>query len=142
MRSSAPVRTAARAVLTLLVPPLAVLALVVAQLLILTAPAHGRTPGPHTGADMPRLHAPAATAQHAGTGKRDCDQPAAAVGDAPRGRDRHRPCGHAPLPPQADRPSCAADAAADRVRAGPVPLPRRERPPTSRVLARLQVFRC
>ncbi|MFJ8691665.1 hypothetical protein [Streptomyces roseolilacinus] len=141
MRSSKPARTAPSAVLALLVLPLAVLSLVLVQALVPATPAQTRATGPYTGAEAPRAHAPA-TGQQASAGTRECEQPGAAVSGTARGRDRHRAGVHALLSPTVLRPSCAAEAQEDRLRAGPAPLPHRERPRTTPTQAALQVFRC
>ncbi|MEU2183805.1 hypothetical protein [Streptomyces thermolilacinus] len=143
MRSYALVRTASLAVLSPLVLPLAVLAAVFAQLLVLGAPAQSLAPAPYAGAGAPGVHVPAATPHEAGAERRECEHPDAVLRDAPRGRDRYRPGAHTPLPPPATRTACASQATDDRFRAGAHPLPSGERPRnTSRTLAHLQVFRC
>ncbi|MEU3451048.1 hypothetical protein AB0H29_28060 [Streptomyces thermolilacinus] len=143
MRSYALARTASLTVLTPFVLPLAVLAVVFAQLLVLGAPAQSLAPAPSSGAGAPAVHVPATSPLEAGAERRECEHPDAVLRDAPRGRDRYRPGAHTPLLPAATRTACEAQAAGDRFRAGASPLPRRERPhSTTRTLARLQVFRC
>ncbi|OEJ93289.1 hypothetical protein [Streptomyces thermolilacinus] len=143
MRSYALVRTASLAVLPPLVLPLAVLAVVFAQLLVIGAPAQSLAPAPYAGAGASGVHVTASTPQEAGTERRECEHPDAVLRDAPRGRDRYRPGAQTPLLPPATRTACASQATDDRFRAGASPLPRRERPRnTTRALAHLQVFRC
>ncbi|MFF9629086.1 hypothetical protein [Streptomyces fradiae] len=141
MRAHASVRTAPPAVLTLLMLPLSVLVLVGVHLLVLAAPAQSRTAGPYAGPEGQRVHAPSA-AQQAGAGLRECEQHGASVSGALRDRNRPRTGAHALLPPVSSRPACAEELAADHLRAGPCPLPHRERPRAARSLADLQVFRC
>ncbi|WP_374984625.1 hypothetical protein [Streptomyces fradiae] len=141
MRAHASVRTAPPAVLSLLVVPLSVLVLLGVHLLVLAAPAQSRTAGPYGGPDGQRVHAPSA-GQQAGAGLRECEQHGASVSGALRDRNRHRTGVHALLSPAASRPACGDELAADHLRAGPCPLPYRERPRTARSLADLQVFRC
>ncbi|MFE1576762.1 hypothetical protein [Streptomyces fradiae] len=135
MRAHASVRTAPPAVLSLLVLPLTALALVAVHLLVLAAA------GPYAGPEGQRVHAPSA-AQQAGAGLRECEQHGASVSGALRDRNRPRTGVHALLLPVSSRPACAGESAADHLRAGPCPLPNRERPRTARSLADLQVFRC
>ncbi|MEU7569546.1 hypothetical protein [Streptomyces fradiae] len=142
MRAHASVRTAPPAVLSLLVLPLTALALVAVHLLVLAAPAQSRAAaGPYAGPEGQRVHAPSA-AQQAGAGLRECEQHGASVSGALRDRNRPRTGVHALLLPVSSRPACAGESAADHLRAGPCPLPNRERPRTARSLADLQVFRC
>ncbi|WP_436995515.1 hypothetical protein [Streptomyces sp. enrichment culture] len=129
--------------MTSFVLPLAVLAVVFAQLLVLGAPAQALAPAPSSGAGAPGVHVPATSPQEAGPERRECEHPDAVLRDAPRGRDRYRPGAHTPLLPAATRAACESQATGDRFRAGASPLPHGERSrSTTRTLARLQVFRC